>query len=365
MPRFTEDFTLRHRLHPARRCTAALAALLCVLAATPALAAAPTWPARLQASLDSLDESVPADIGVYVHELGTGLEVSHRAHESWYLASMVKVPVALAVLRAVDRGEIALDTKMTLRAADYVDGAGLTNTLAPGTALSVRHLIEQMIVYSDNTASDMLIELVGLDAVNALTQTVIPGGMRPITTLAGVRREIYGYLAPGAGRLAGKDFIKIRRQPSDADRVRALQGIVGMPSAEMSAATLDDAYAAYYATGVNSGPLDAYGALLAQLAQGKILSPASTSFLLQTMRGVKTGDKRLKAGFPPTISFAHKTGTQRARFCDAGIVDIRSATQARQAVIVACVSGDASLARAEHALKQVGTVIRQSGFFSE
>ena len=317
---------------------------------------------RLQASLDTLDARVPADVGVYVHELGTDLAVSHRGQENWYLASMVKVPVALAVMQAVDRGEITLDTRVTLRAADYVDGAGSTNGMAPGTALSVRHLIEQMIVYSDNTASDMLIELVGLDAVNALAQTIIPGGIRPITTLADVRREIYGHLATGAGRLAGKDFLKIRQQPTDADRVRALHGIVGMPAGD--SATLDDAYAAYYATRVNSGSLEAYGAMLAHLAQGQVLSPASTAYLLRTMRGVKTGDRRLKAGFPPGTAFAHKTGTQRARFCDAGIVDI-AAPRPRQAVVVACVAGDASLTRSEHALKEVGTLIRQSGFFSD
>jgi beta-lactamase class A len=367
-----EDFTLQHphRLPASRPTTrlgrrAFIAALLGMGAIAPTFAATPTWPTRLQASLEMLDARVHADVGVYVHDLSTGIEVAHRATENWYLASMVKVPVALAVMHAVDRGEVSLDTRVTLRAADFVDGAGTTNSMAPGTALSVRHLLEQMIIYSDNTASDMLIELVGLDAVNALTQTVIPGGMRPITTLADVRREIYGHLAPGANRLAGMDFVKIRRQGSDADRVRALQGILGVPSTQVTDATLEDAYAAYYATRVNSGPLDAYGALLAQLAQGQILTPASTDYLLKTMRRVKTGDRRLKAGFPPAIAFAHKTGTQRARFCDAGIVDITSAIPPRQAVIVACVSGDASLTRSEQALKEVGTVIRQSGFFSQ
>ena len=79
---------------------------------------------------------------------------------------MVKVPVALAVMHAVDRGEVSLDTRVTLRAADFVDGAGTTNSMAPGTALSVRHLLEQMIIYSDNTASDMLIELAVETPVN-------------------------------------------------------------------------------------------------------------------------------------------------------------------------------------------------------
>ena len=77
---------------------------------------------------------------------------------------------------------------------------------APGKALSVRYLLDQMLIHSDNTASDMLIRLVGIEQVNAVTRELVPEGFGPITTLADVRRLIYGELHPAARTLSGKDF---------------------------------------------------------------------------------------------------------------------------------------------------------------
>lgn len=338
------------------------AALLLLLATTAAHASVPPslWPQRLQASLELIDRNTPGDIGVYVLDLDSGLAVSHRAEESWYLASMVKIPVALAVMRGVERGDFSLETRVTLQSTDYVDGAGQTNGHAAGSPLRVRWLLEQMIIYSDNTATDMLIGLVGLDAVNGMTQSLVGFGLEPITTLADVRRELYGRLTPAALDLSGKDFLVIRRQPSDAERVQALGGIVGAPAGGFGK-TLGQAYDEYYATGLNSGRLDAFGGVLALLAQGQVLTPASTSVLLDIMQRVRTGDRRLKAGFPASVSFAHKTGTQRARFCDAGIAGVPATAGARRVVVVACTRSDASSARSERALRDVGEAVRQSG----
>ena len=86
--------------------------------------------------------------------------------------------VTLAVLQAVERGDFTLDTPLRVRASDYVDGAGQTNSKPVGRALSVRYLLEQMLIYSDNTASDMLIGLVGIRAVNALVQQLVPRPLR-------------------------------------------------------------------------------------------------------------------------------------------------------------------------------------------
>ena len=73
----------------------------------------------------------------------------------------MSLPVAIAVLQAVERGEISLDTTVTLRAGDRVDGAGATLRQPLGASLSVRWLMGQMIIYSDNTATDMLIDTGG------------------------------------------------------------------------------------------------------------------------------------------------------------------------------------------------------------
>lgn len=326
----------------------------------------PAWPDLLQAELIRIAARHPADVGVYVRDLETGVSVSHRADETWYLASTVKVPVALAVLRAVERGDFTLDTTLRLRASDYVDGAGPTNSKPLGAALSVRFLLEQMIIYSDNTASDMLIGLVGLHAVNGLVAQLVPQGLQRITTLADVRRHAYGHLTPDATHLTGHDFFVLKQQPNDAERLKALGRLLHVPVVSFQRASVGDAFDAYYASGLNSGRLDAYADILQQLVEGKVLNAAHTAYLLRVMERVQTGTGRIKAGLPKAVvRFAHKTGTQRARTCDSGVISVPRLGRDKRVIVVACTRGDLLSARSDLALKDVGMAICESGLLTE
>ncbi len=324
------------------------------------------WADRLLQELPRIDADNRARLGVYVRDIDTGVSVSWQADQRWYIASMVKVPVAIAVLRGVERGQYTLDTTVTLRASDYVDGAGLTNNHPVGTPLTIRFLLEQMIIHSDNTASDTLIDLVGIADVNAVVaQLVSEGGFRRITSLGDVRRMIYGQLVPNTEKLRGQDLLLLHRQRVDAERLQMLAALVDTPVARFRLPTLDAAYNAYYASGVNSARLDAYGELLAQLVEGRALQPATTDYLLKLMERVATGARRIKAGLPPGVRFAHKTGTQRRRVCDAGLLRFIEAGQLRRVVVVACARDEPALALSESALAQVGAALCQSGLLTE
>ena len=336
------------------------------------------WNTRLVHDLAQVAAGHNAGIGVYVRDLETGVAARFQSSQSWYLASTVKVPVAIAVLRGIERGQYTLDTTVTLEASDYVDGAGLTNRNPVGSALPIRYLIEQMIVYSDNTASDMLIGLVGVDALNALVKELVPEGFGRITRLAEVRRLAYGNLTPAARRLSGRELIQLNRQRSDADRLQMLSRFTGTPVARFQLPSLEEAYDAYYASGLNSARLDAYGELLARLARGQALAPASTDYLLRVMERVATGTHRIQAGLPPAVVFAHKTGTQRRRFCDAGITYTPApgpagaapttaphAGHPQRAVVVACTRDELSLQRSELALRQIGAAVCRSGLVTQ
>ena len=347
------------------RLAALAAAGLLSLTLACAARAAQDWGTRLAAELDAIDSAGGTRIGVYVRDLRSGAALSHQATDSWYLASTTKVPVAIAVLRGVDRGQFTLDTHVTLRASDYVDGAGGTNHHAVGTGLSIRYLLEQMIIHSDNTATDMLIGLVGLPDVQAVVAPLAPDGFGRITTLAEVRRATYGHLVPQADQIAGRDLLVLRQQRTDGDRLQYLARIVNVPVTQFRLPTLDQAYGAYYASGLNSARLDAYGELLAQLVDGQVLSAWSTDHLLHLMERVVTGPQRIKAGLPPGLRFAHKTGTQRARFCDAGIVRAPTGDFRHGVVVVACTRGELSLARSEEALRRVAGAICRSGLVTQ
>ena len=344
-----------------------MAAILAIgpVRAQPAVPPSPAWAERLHAELQRVPTRHAAGVGVYVHDLDTGTVVSHRGDELWYLASSVKVPVAMAVLRAVERGDFTLDTPLRVRASDYVDGAGSTNAKAVGAPVSVRYLLEQMIIYSDNTASDMLIGLVGLHAVNALVEQLAPQGIERITTLADVRRHAYGHLTPAAAHLSGHDFLVLKQQRNDAERLQALARLLRVPAASFQVPSVGDAFEAYYASGLNSGRLDAYAHLLQQLADGKVLNATHTSYLLRVMERVQTGAGRIKAGLPATARFAHKTGTQRARTCDSGLITVPRLGRDKRVIVVACTRGELLVARSDRALRDVGTAICKSGLLTD
>lgn len=335
------------------------------LTPSPAVAAHSPWADHLRADLARIDAAGKARIGVYVQDLDTGEALSYKADQRWYLASMVKVPVAMTVMRGIERGDYALDTAVTLRASDYVDGAGTTNRQPVGQPIPIRGLLEQMIIYSDNTATEMLIDLVGIAEVNALVESLVPEGFRRITSLGAIRRTLYGSLAPGAEQLGGKDLLLLHRERSDAARLQLLSSLVDVPVARFKLPSLDAAYNAYYASGLNSARLDAYGELLSLLVGGQALAPESTAYLLKLMERVATGTNRIKAGLPAGVRFAHKTGTQRRRTCDGGLVRLAEAGQQRRVLVVACTRDEPSLDKSEFALMQVGAAICRSGLLTK
>jgi beta-lactamase class A len=327
----------------------------------------PAWTLSLQRRLEAADARYPGDIGVYVRHLDRDESFSYQAEEPWYLASGVKVPVAIAAMRAIERGDLSLDTRVTLLESDFVDGAGATNAQAAGARLRVSYLLEQMIVHSDNTATDMLIRTVGIDQVNAVATELTDAANVRITTLADVRRLAYGQLHPSASRLRSADLLTLRRSGAGQARVRKLAKLLAITPADLLLPDLDSAFEAYYATHVNSASLVDFGRMLAMLADGRALGSDGTAYLLDLMARVQTGQRRIRAGLPARARFAHKTGTQHRRTCDLGIATVPSTVRGgapARVVIAACARGTGT-ATGEHALRDVGAAVAASGIFLE
>ncbi|TDK23047.1 serine hydrolase [Luteimonas aestuarii] len=327
----------------------------------------PAWTLELERRLEAVDAAYAGDIGVYVRHLGRDESFSYRAEEPWYLASGVKVPIAIAVMRAIERGELALDTRVTLRESDFVDGAGGTNAYRAGTRLRVSWLLEQMIVHSDNTASDVLIRTVGIEQVNRVAAELGRVDGMHITTLADVRRLAYGQLHPSASGLRSQDLFALQRAGAGQARVRRLVQLLAITPADLLRPDLDSAFEAYYATHANSASLVEFGRMLAALSEGRALGAEGTTYLLDVMSRVQTGSRRIRAGLPAGTRFEHKTGTQHRRTCDLGIATVPALAPGRppaRVVIAACARGTATAA-GERALRDVGAAVTASGVFME
>ncbi|MCM2282783.1 MAG: class A beta-lactamase-related serine hydrolase [Bdellovibrionaceae bacterium] len=321
------------------------------------------WPKTVRKKLARLESRYPKHIGVYIKDLSGGDVVSHRADESWYLASGVKVPIAIEAFRRVDTGDLTLDETLELGPDDFVDGAGETNSHAPGKRLSVRYLLEQMLIHSDNTASDLLIRRLGLENLNASVREWTAGAFAPISTLSDVRRYAYGGLHPAALGLRNRDFLHLKAVHGDRAKREAFLRLAQVEASQLKSRSLAEAFAKYYARHINSASLRAYGDLLERLFAGELLSPTSTRELGQILARVVTGQARIKAGLPRGFEFAHKTGTQFARTCDFGVISHPARAQHR-VLVAACVRDIASLAESEAILRQIGEAISESGVLS-
>lgn len=107
-------------------------------------------------------------IGIAVKLLYDGASFFHKADEIFHAASIIKIPILVELFRQVDERIVSLDERIILKDEYKVGGAGILHELHQGIVLTVRDLVVLMIVLSDNTASNILMDLVKMDNVNRL-----------------------------------------------------------------------------------------------------------------------------------------------------------------------------------------------------
>ncbi len=116
----------------------------------------------------ALAAELPGAYSIYAKNLITGRTIQYREHETMPSASLIKVPIMAEIFRRVEEEHLNLDDTLVMRQEDQVPGSGVLMDLTPGLTLSIRDLTTLMITISDNTATNLLIDFAGVDAVNAL-----------------------------------------------------------------------------------------------------------------------------------------------------------------------------------------------------
>lgn len=279
---------------------------------------------ELRERIERIDEEMPGNFGVHVRDLRTGLRIEHESERTWYLASVIKVPVAMAVLEQVQLGSLSLDQTLELQRSDFVDGAGDLIWQEPGGQYRLEELIRRSVRESDSTATDMLIRLIGENSLNRRIRTWVGRSFEPITTILQVRYDAYGELHPGVAELSNMDLVRLRNADAGAARLEALRQVLDVDASELAYDSIDEAFERYYERGPNSAILVGVGDLLEQLYQGERLDHVHTELLLEHMRAIDTGTRRIQAGLNSGVRFAQKTGTQLARACNVGIIETGS-----------------------------------------
>ncbi|MFZ1401145.1 MAG: serine hydrolase, partial [Candidatus Promineifilaceae bacterium] len=106
-------------------------------------------------------------IGLAATNLQTNETVGYLADEIFPTASTIKLAVLLTLMQQVEDGQYSLDDPLMLRRADHVAGSGLLQFLSPGLTMPIRDYAFLMMNISDNLATNVLIDHVGMDKVNA------------------------------------------------------------------------------------------------------------------------------------------------------------------------------------------------------
>jgi beta-lactamase class A len=120
----------------------------------------------LRADLHRLASRFPAASAVEVMDLSTGYHIGYNAGATMPAASTIKVPVMVEVFRQLEEGRFDLERRVTLLASDKDYGSGDLCDEPAGSTFSVEELLAKMIDISDNTATNMLIRLVGVRNIN-------------------------------------------------------------------------------------------------------------------------------------------------------------------------------------------------------
>jgi len=140
-----------------------------VLAILLAAALSATASKGIQAQVAAKVKAFHGEMGIYAKNLATGETIAVNADQRFPTASLIKVAVMAEVFRQMGEGKFAKTTPVTLRDDDKAgDETVPLNMLHNGTVLTVGDLLHFMIAYSDNTATNLLVGLVGTANVDKL-----------------------------------------------------------------------------------------------------------------------------------------------------------------------------------------------------
>ena len=255
---------------------------------------------RIRARLSTLD----ARASVYAQHVPTGREVALNADEVMNTASVIKIPIMIVAYREAEAGRLDLDERREVTLDDYRQGTGLIQTFAPGLQPTLRDLVRQMIVTSDNIGTDIALGRVGLTRVNALLAQLGYQQTRINKTIGDLVRRIFVLADPKYRTFTDRELYELGAPPLSDDELQQLMERVAREPAEW----------------LGQSTAREMSRLLLQLLRGELASAVTTEEMLDILRG-QFYDSRLPRFIKEQALVAHKTGEMLPYVLnDAGII---------------------------------------------
>src|SRR5215211_3641918 len=116
---------------------------------------------QVERALDAILTQSGGELALAAMNLTTGEEIARNAERSMPTASVFKLPLLVEVFRQAEAGALDLDERATLRGEDSVMGSGILRDFGPGLQPTLRDLAMMMVIVSDNSATNLLLDRVG------------------------------------------------------------------------------------------------------------------------------------------------------------------------------------------------------------
>ena len=208
--------------------------------------------------------AAPGHVAMYYHPLDGGCALMMNENMPMLAASVIKIPIMVEAFCQFESGKLSPEETHRLEDAEKMPSCGALNRMHAGLEVSMHDLVELMIVLSDNTATNILIDLLGIENINA---TMKAQGLTKST----LRRKLF-------------------------DREKHLQGIENTVTAREM------------------------GMLLEKMYAGKLISEKASAEMIEILKNQKLNGKMPFHLKPRGIKVAHKTGEDDGITHDVGIV---------------------------------------------
>jgi beta-lactamase class A len=218
---------------------------------------------KLEAAIHDVDEHLDGVAGIAIEDLTTGDHFFLRENEVFAQASSIKIAVLAELYRQAQQEKLKLTDLYTVQASDLVPDSDIMGGLTPGiTRITLRDLATMMVAVSDNSATNVLIDRVGMDNVNSMLDSL------------------------------GLSHTRLRRKMMDLEAAKHGRENISTPREMMN--------------------------LLEAIYRGKVLNPESTSDFFKVLSTNKAS--WIPRDLPADVRVADKPGSLEAVRNDSGIV---------------------------------------------
>jgi len=258
----------------------------------------------LQAAIEEQAEGFKGTLGVSVKHLYTGETANINGDKVFPTASVFKIPVIVEFFRQADAGTLSLDQQLLLSERDKVPGSGVLKELTEGLPVTYNDLLSLMMIVSDNTATDLITEIVGFENINATMKEL---GLKETQVTRYCRQILFD--------LVGINDLPLEEMTIDVFQKAAetgeYKGSWSLETGENDVTTPNE-----------------MNRLLELIVDGKAASRESCNKILEIMEKCQTGGYRIPKYLPQKeLRLQRKTGSLPGIRNDVGIVTIKETSE--------------------------------------